>query len=110
LARARSQPWHLREGPTCRTRALARRLPRRLRRARNRRPSRRRRFSSAFDRDDLPSLVVAAVRTDAMRQLRLTALRTDGPCGRAQRVVRAALAPAGLGGAPLWKGRDGALL
>src|SRR5215831_16502457 len=50
----------------------------------------------AFDRDDLPALVVPAVRADAVRQLGLAALRTDGPSGRGELVVRPALAPSGF--------------
>src|SRR5205085_1743581 len=63
----------------------------------------------AFGRDDLATLVVPAVRTDAVRQLGLTALRTHRACGRRQLVVRAALAAAGHGVASL-RQRHGRLL
>src|SRR3989442_13396735 len=49
-----------------------------------------------FDGDDLPALVVTAVRADAMRQLGLAALRTDRPRRRRQLVMGAALATARL--------------
>src|SRR5215470_17599424 len=55
----------------------------------------------AFGRDDLATLVIPAVRTHAVRQLGLAALRTHGPCGRRQFVVRAALPAAGYGVASL---------
>src|SRR5207245_958039 len=49
-----------------------------------------------FDGDDLPALVVAAVRADSVRQLDLAALRTERARRRGKLVVRAALAPARL--------------
>src|SRR2546427_57899 len=49
-----------------------------------------------FDGDDLPTLVVAAVRADSVRQLDLAALRTERARRRGELVVRAALAPARL--------------
>src|SRR5437868_9419067 len=64
----------------------------------------------AFDGDDLPAFVIAAMRADAMRQLRLAALRAHRAGRRGQLVVRPALAAAGLGmssfrqrhDSPLW--------
>ena len=54
------------------------------------------------DRRDLALLVEAAVLADAVRRLRLAALRAVAGRGRGQRVVRAALAAAGLGVASFW--------
>src|SRR5438477_12995100 len=65
----------------------------------------------AFDRDDLPSLVMAAVRADVVRQLRLGTLRAHRAGGRGELVVRASLAATCLRvssfrqrheGSPLW--------
>src|SRR5687767_3401284 len=52
---------------------------------------------SPFDRDDLPSFVVAAVGADAMRELGLPALRAHRAGGRGELVVRPALSAARLG-------------
>src|SRR2546423_5956223 len=46
-----------------------------------------------LDLDDLAPLVVAALRADAVRQARLLAVRARHGLRRAQRVVRAPLAP-----------------
>src|SRR5581483_12412194 len=64
---------------------------------------------ATFGRDDLATLVVPAVRAHAVRQLGLAALRADGTRGVGKLVVRAALAPTGLGVASL-RQRHGSLL
>src|SRR5207247_1785465 len=48
------------------------------------------------DGDDLPALVVTAVRADSVRQLDLAALRTERARRRRELVMRAAFAPARL--------------
>src|SRR6476469_11000289 len=53
-------------------------------------------------RDREPTLVVAAVRADAVRQLHLVAVRTLLEVGQVDREVRAALALAGVRDASLW--------
>ena len=54
------------------------------------------------DGANLALAVVAAVRAHAVRGLRLAALRAGARRGRLQRVVRAALAAAGLGVSAFW--------
>src|SRR5947199_642149 len=63
-----------------------------------------------FDGDDLPTLVVAAVRADSVRQLDLAALRTERARRRGELVVRAALAPARLRVASVRQRRGGVSL
>src|ERR1700751_3750020 len=62
------------------------------------------------ERLDLAALVGAAGRADAVRALRLATRRADVDLRRADRVRRAPLVAAGLGGFPLRDGhRSGAL-
>ena len=54
------------------------------------------------DCPNLPLAIVAAVRADAMRRLRLVALRAEVRGSRGQRIVRATLRGAGLGVSAFW--------
>ena len=72
-----------------------------LDRDRSRRAMRTRRYSSSTARD-LAAAVVAAVRADAVRRLRLVALRALAEADRLQRVVRAALGRPGLRVSSFW--------
>src|SRR6187401_1479430 len=58
------------------------------------------------DWTDLSFFVVAAVRADAVRRLRLLALRAQARRRRGERIVRAPLCGAGLGVSAFWIRHD----